>query len=109
LSFVNFQGKLTGTSWNLLACEASLFGLLCAWRKVQILRQQPSATTVGRHARARASRRCRRRPPEVKMKVLGKKETNVGEKMLGKSVEPKKMLEQFPQPYPRIQHFIKIL
>jgi hypothetical protein len=39
LSFVNFQGKLTGTSWNLLACEASLFGLLCAWRKVQILRQ----------------------------------------------------------------------
>jgi hypothetical protein len=30
LSFVNFQGKLTGTLWNLLACEASLFGLLCA-------------------------------------------------------------------------------
>jgi hypothetical protein len=39
LSFVNFQGKLTGTSWNLLACEASLFGLLCAGRRVQILRQ----------------------------------------------------------------------
>jgi hypothetical protein len=31
---------LSGTSWNLCACEASLFGLLCAWRKVQILRQQ---------------------------------------------------------------------
>jgi hypothetical protein len=30
LSFVNFQGKLTGTLWNLLVCEASLFGLLCA-------------------------------------------------------------------------------
>jgi hypothetical protein len=30
LSFVNFQGKLTGTLWNLLACEATLFGLLCA-------------------------------------------------------------------------------
>jgi hypothetical protein len=30
LSFVNFQGKLIGTSWNLFACEASLFGLLCA-------------------------------------------------------------------------------
>jgi hypothetical protein len=40
LSFVNFQEKLTGTSWNLCACEASLFGLLCAWREVQILRQQ---------------------------------------------------------------------
>jgi hypothetical protein len=40
LSFVNFQGKLTGTSWNLFMCEASLFGLLCAWRRVQILRQQ---------------------------------------------------------------------
>jgi hypothetical protein len=39
LSFINFQEKLTGTSWNLCACEASLFGLLCAWRKVQILRQ----------------------------------------------------------------------
>jgi hypothetical protein len=39
LSLVNFQEKLTGTSWNLCACEASLFGLLCAWRKVQILRQ----------------------------------------------------------------------
>jgi hypothetical protein len=39
LSFVYFQGKLTGTSWNLFTCEASLFGLLCAWRKVQILRQ----------------------------------------------------------------------
>jgi hypothetical protein len=38
--FVNFQEKLTGTSWSLCACEASLFGLLCAWRKVQILRQQ---------------------------------------------------------------------
>jgi hypothetical protein len=31
---------LTGTSWNLCACEASLFGLLCAWREVQILCQQ---------------------------------------------------------------------
>jgi hypothetical protein len=31
---------MTGTFWNLFACEASLFGLLCAWRKVQILRQQ---------------------------------------------------------------------
>jgi hypothetical protein len=40
LSSVNFQEKLTGTSWNLFACEASLFGLLCAWRKVQILHQQ---------------------------------------------------------------------
>jgi hypothetical protein len=40
LSFVNFQEKLTGTSWNLFLCEASLFGLLCAWREVQILRQQ---------------------------------------------------------------------
>jgi hypothetical protein len=40
LSFVNFQGKLTGTLWNLLVCEASLFGLLCAWRRVRILRQQ---------------------------------------------------------------------
>jgi hypothetical protein len=39
LSFVNFQGKLTGTLWNLLVCESSLFGLLCAWRRVQILRQ----------------------------------------------------------------------
>jgi hypothetical protein len=39
LSFVNFQGKLTGTSRDLFACEASLFGLLCAWREVQILRQ----------------------------------------------------------------------
>jgi hypothetical protein len=39
LSFVNFQGKLTGTSCDLFACEASLFGLLCAWREVQILRQ----------------------------------------------------------------------
>jgi hypothetical protein len=39
LSFVNFQGKLTGTLWNLLVCEASLFGLLCAWRRVRILRQ----------------------------------------------------------------------
>jgi hypothetical protein len=39
LSFVIFQGKLTGTLWNLLACEASLFGLLCAWRRVRILRQ----------------------------------------------------------------------
>jgi hypothetical protein len=34
-----FQEKLTGTSWNLFACEASLFGLLCAWREVQILHQ----------------------------------------------------------------------
>jgi hypothetical protein len=42
LSFVKFQGKLTGTSRDLFACEASLFGLLCAWREVQILRQQPS-------------------------------------------------------------------
>jgi hypothetical protein len=40
LSFVNFQGKLSGTLWNLLACEASLFGLVCAWRRVWILRQQ---------------------------------------------------------------------
>jgi hypothetical protein len=40
LSFVNFQGKLTGTSFDLFTCEASLFGLLCAWRQVQILRQQ---------------------------------------------------------------------
>jgi hypothetical protein len=40
LSFVNFQGKLTRTLWNLLVCESSLFGLLCAWRKVRILRQQ---------------------------------------------------------------------
>jgi hypothetical protein len=40
LSFVNFQEKLTGTSWNFCAREARLFGLLCAWRKVQILRQQ---------------------------------------------------------------------
>jgi hypothetical protein len=40
VSFVNFQEKLTGTSWNLCACEASLFGLLCAWREVQILRKQ---------------------------------------------------------------------
>jgi hypothetical protein len=32
LSFVNFQGKLTGTSCDLYMCEASLFGLLCAWR-----------------------------------------------------------------------------
>jgi hypothetical protein len=39
LSFVNFQGKLTGTSCDLFACEASFFGLLCAWREVQILRQ----------------------------------------------------------------------
>jgi hypothetical protein len=39
LSFVNFQGKLTGTSCDLFVCEASLFGLLCAWRRVQILRQ----------------------------------------------------------------------
>jgi hypothetical protein len=39
LSFVNFQGKLNGTLWYLLACEASLFDLLCAWRRVQILRQ----------------------------------------------------------------------
>jgi hypothetical protein len=30
LSFVNFQGKLTGTLRNPLACEASLLGLLCA-------------------------------------------------------------------------------
>jgi hypothetical protein len=39
LSFVNFQGKLIGTLWNLLVCEASLFGLLCAWRRVRILCQ----------------------------------------------------------------------
>jgi hypothetical protein len=39
LAFVNFQGKLTGTSRNLFACEASLFGLLCAWRRVLILCQ----------------------------------------------------------------------
>jgi hypothetical protein len=39
LSFVNFQGKLTGTSCDLFACEASFSGLLCAWREVQILRQ----------------------------------------------------------------------
>jgi hypothetical protein len=31
---------LTGTSCDLFACEASFFGLLCAWREVQILRQQ---------------------------------------------------------------------
>jgi hypothetical protein len=48
LSFVNFQGKLTGTLWNMLVCEASLFGLLCAWRRVRILRQQvqPMKTCV---------------------------------------------------------------
>jgi hypothetical protein len=40
LSFVNFQGKLTGTSRDLFVCEASFSGLLCAWRDVQILRQQ---------------------------------------------------------------------
>jgi hypothetical protein len=40
LSFVNFQGKLTGTSWNPFACEASLFDLLCVRRRVLILRQQ---------------------------------------------------------------------
>jgi hypothetical protein len=40
LSFVNFQEKLTGTSWNLFACEASSFGLLCAWRRVLILCQR---------------------------------------------------------------------
>jgi hypothetical protein len=47
LSFVNFQGKLTGTSCDFFACEASFFGLLCAWREVQILRQHllgPSAS-----------------------------------------------------------------
>jgi hypothetical protein len=44
LSFVNFQEKLTGTSWNLFACEASLFGLLCAWRRVLILCQQTRRT-----------------------------------------------------------------
>jgi hypothetical protein len=38
-SFVNFQGKLTGTSCDLLVCEASFFSLLCAWCEVQILRQ----------------------------------------------------------------------
>jgi hypothetical protein len=32
LSFVNFQEKLTGTSFALRACEASFFGLLCDWR-----------------------------------------------------------------------------
>jgi hypothetical protein len=32
LSFVNFQGELTGTSCDLFPCEASLFGLLCARR-----------------------------------------------------------------------------
>jgi hypothetical protein len=42
LSFVNFQGKLTGTSRDLFACEASLFGLLCAWREVHILKGKPS-------------------------------------------------------------------
>jgi hypothetical protein len=40
LSFVNFQGKLTGTSRDLFVCEASFSGLLCAWRDVHILRQQ---------------------------------------------------------------------
>jgi hypothetical protein len=38
--FVNFQEKLTGTSLSLCACEAKLFGLLCDWRWVHILRQQ---------------------------------------------------------------------
>jgi hypothetical protein len=28
LSFVNFQGKLNGTSWNLFACEAKLVKLV---------------------------------------------------------------------------------
>jgi hypothetical protein len=31
---------LTGTSLSLCACEAKLFGLLCDWRWVHILRQQ---------------------------------------------------------------------
>jgi hypothetical protein len=47
LSFVNFQGKLTGTSRDLFACEASLFGLLCAWREVQILRQHSRLSRAG--------------------------------------------------------------
>jgi hypothetical protein len=46
LSFVNFQGKLTRTLWNLLVCEASLFGLLCAWRTVRILCQHTFWHTV---------------------------------------------------------------
>jgi hypothetical protein len=50
LSFVNFQGKLTGTSRDLFACEASLFGLLCAWREVQILRQQKNADATYQRA-----------------------------------------------------------
>jgi hypothetical protein len=37
---------LTSTTWNLLACEASLSGLLCAWRRVQILRQQTPQAAV---------------------------------------------------------------
>jgi hypothetical protein len=31
---------LIGTLWNLLVCEAILFGLLCVWRRVRILRLQ---------------------------------------------------------------------
>jgi hypothetical protein len=31
---------LTGTSCDLFVCEASFFGMLCAWREVRILRQQ---------------------------------------------------------------------
>jgi hypothetical protein len=50
LSFVNFQGKLTGTSRDLFACEASFFGLLCAWREVQILRQQKNADATYQRA-----------------------------------------------------------
>jgi hypothetical protein len=46
LSFVNFQGKLAGTFCDLFACEASLFGLLCAWREVRILRQQQHLTSL---------------------------------------------------------------
>jgi hypothetical protein len=37
---------LTGTSHDLFACEASLFGLLCAWREVQILRQQDDCKPI---------------------------------------------------------------
>jgi hypothetical protein len=39
---------LTGTSCDLLVCEASFFGLLCAWREAQILHQHQSQGRLGR-------------------------------------------------------------
>jgi hypothetical protein len=46
LSFVNFQEKLTGTSSLLFArVKPALFGLLCVWRRVHVLRQHMEAAT----------------------------------------------------------------